>query len=263
MLTVIRDALSPYIRPTPDAETARHIRRALRRLGHAGPSGVPTVASDRIRRLGFVLRHPLSQELVQRYGWPARCPTASAAECEALDRWSAGHALSQHISVERLTALNAALCPGSAGRRGGAAMLRGGNGAILLCSPEAGLANYRLLAARPVQAAPVDRFVDAVVELVCLNNYHLFRDGNGRVSRAVFNHRMRGLGLPQGAYLPLKECFWHSRGGYEIRLRIAELEGGWNPLLTYFADALCVLLPVRRPALAAGFAGRQGMASLG
>jgi hypothetical protein len=78
----------------------------------------------------------------------------------------------------------------------------------------------------------------AVRALALLNNAHPFLDGNGRLGRALFNYCLHESGMPAACYVPLKTLAVVSHGGYEIRLREAELWGCWDGLLSYHCDAI-------------------------
>lgn len=79
----------------------------------------------------------------------------------------------------------------------------------------------------------------AVTALAMILNIHPFVDGNGRVARATFNVFLnRGR---EGAYIPLRAFIDASDGGFEIRLREAEIFGRWTPLLEYFTDVFAMV----------------------
>lgn len=79
----------------------------------------------------------------------------------------------------------------------------------------------------------------AAVQLLALvNNAHAFADGNGRLGRALFNLCLHQAGLPDECFVPLKTLTVVSRGGYEIRLREAELYGRWDGLYAYHCTAV-------------------------
>lgn len=78
----------------------------------------------------------------------------------------------------------------------------------------------------------------ATAALVLLTNAHLFSDGNGRLSRALFNYILHRAGLPVAVYIPVYELALRSRGGFLIRVRQAELRNAWNPLVEYVVNML-------------------------
>jgi hypothetical protein len=80
--------------------------------------------------------------------------------------------------------------------------------------------------------------VRATIAATLLLNAHPFLDGNGRLSRLLFNFVLRQAGMQEWVYIPLYEIARRSNGGYEIALRRAEIFGNWQPLLSYYDAAL-------------------------
>ncbi|MBD8528036.1 Fic family protein [Pseudomarimonas arenosa] len=80
--------------------------------------------------------------------------------------------------------------------------------------------------------------LQATVVHVGILNAHAFEDGNGRLARMVFNAVLRRAGLAAHCYVPIFEAQSHSRGGYEVRLREAEIFGDWNSLIQYFCNLI-------------------------
>lgn len=78
--------------------------------------------------------------------------------------------------------------------------------------------------------------VTAVVAMASLLNIHPFIDGNGRCARVLFNAVLHSNSLFTGSYFPLREFWTRSCGGFEIRLREAEIQGRWVPLFKYFTS---------------------------
>lgn len=83
--------------------------------------------------------------------------------------------------------------------------------------------------------------IGATVVLAALLNMHPFKDGNGRVARMMFNVVCWRAGMPDTLYLPLKEMFLLSKGGFEIRLRQLEINNDWNGLLDYICNVINAL----------------------
>lgn len=79
----------------------------------------------------------------------------------------------------------------------------------------------------------------AIALLANINCIHPFMDGNGRLSRVLFNGVLAHFGmLPPSAYIQIKVIYSLSKFGFELRLRELILRGDWLPLLTYFVAAL-------------------------
>ncbi|WWW36739.1 lanthionine synthetase LanC family protein [Stenotrophomonas rhizophila] len=73
-----------------------------------------------------------------------------------------------------------------------------------------------------------------VVLLASILNVHPLEDGNGRCARAFFNALNARAPNAGGLYLPLRVIIEISEGGFEIRVRDAERNGNWLPLIDYF-----------------------------
>lgn len=86
------------------------------------------------------------------------------------------------------------------------------------------LANYIFESPRPC-------FARGIVASTAFLNLHPFRDGNGRLGRFLLNY-MWGR-LPD-KYIPLSVIHGLSKGGYEIRLRLAQIFNEWNELIDYY-----------------------------
>jgi hypothetical protein len=80
----------------------------------------------------------------------------------------------------------------------------------------------------------------ALVTYVALNNIHPFINGNGRLSRIIFNWIINSC-YPNAFYLPIYEISALSEAGLIIRLRQAELHNNWDPLIKFFSDAVSSL----------------------
>ena len=85
----------------------------------------------------------------------------------------------------------------------------------------------------------VPLLLSAICSLPIITNSHLFTDGNGRLSRAVFNHILRRIGMPSDVYLPVYELMHASKGGFLIRLRQAEIQNDWEPFVLFMTDFVC------------------------
>jgi hypothetical protein len=109
---------------------------------------------------------------------------------------------------------------------------------IRLPGPEhipAQLAKLRRLWSDELEAPAL---LKATIALALTVNCHPFTDGNGRVARVLFNQWLRRGGMPADAYFPFAEIARRSRGGYEIALRIVELQGNWDALANFVLEAV-------------------------
>lgn len=78
-------------------------------------------------------------------------------------------------------------------------------------------------------------FKEVVLIYVLILNSHAFTDGNGRLARIIFNTLLK---RQLKHYLPIYEIKHFSNGGYEIRLRQAEIFNDWMPLFLYFVNSI-------------------------
>jgi hypothetical protein len=82
----------------------------------------------------------------------------------------------------------------------------------------------------------------ATATMTAICNLHPFSDGNGRVSRLIFNALKSQNPTP---YLPLHELGRVSRGGFLIALKLAQYRYEWDALIQYliaataFIDTIC------------------------
>lgn len=211
--------------------------KALHRSAHP-------VAVEDLDCLDFSpLHHELSSYIAQVE--PHRCARYGVSRLEAavLRDWE-GSVEGRQILLADLLALGRLLVAGMELRRHdifGAD--RSGARVIRFCDAKIAVARLteHLESATEVGDAG-QRLAGALFEYVLVNNLHCFKDGNGRLSRVLLNHRLDRL-LGPGAYLPLKEAFLHSRGGYEITLRIVELQRDWTPFVSYMMRLLELLMP--------------------
>jgi len=88
-----------------------------------------------------------------------------------------------------------------------------------------------------ISASSLNPAMKAVFMLVSLLNIHPFEDGNGRCARIWFN-TMLEIGYGGRFMLPLRVFAEMSCGGFEIRMRDAEINGRWQPLVDYLAVVL-------------------------
>ena len=116
-----------------------------------------------------------------------------------------------------------------------------------MVAPELASARLVALIERLGQGGFGDGVKSAAQVLVLINNAHAFTDGNGRLGRALFNYCLHRSGMPHGTYLPLKTISILSQGGYEVRLRQAELQGEWEGVLAYHCAVVELCLRVSAP----------------
>lgn len=76
----------------------------------------------------------------------------------------------------------------------------------------------------------------SMVALVAITALHPFDDGNGRVSRVLFNALLDGVSSKN--YIPIKEIQYASRGGYIIKLRQAWIQKNWNPMAEFLCTSI-------------------------
>lgn len=70
----------------------------------------------------------------------------------------------------------------------------------------------------------------AIVAMVLMTNAHPFVDGNGRLSRLMFQLTLWNYGVSTDFYFPWTVFFRRSKGGILLRVRQAEIHGNWNEL---------------------------------
>ena len=88
--------------------------------------------------------------------------------------------------------------------------------------------------------------IKAIRCMVSILNLHPLHDGNGRIARIVFNYFLRLSGLPKCSYIPIYEFFCFSEGGYEVRLRGAEIYGNWQGFIEYICNILEACYEIHR-----------------
>ena len=88
-----------------------------------------------------------------------------------------------------------------------------------------------------VQAVDRPALFAAAVAFVRLNNIHPLEDGNGRLSRVIFNHLLRKR-HPALGYLPIRDVFTGRDGGLLLALREAHIYGTWRPILQGISELI-------------------------
>lgn len=93
------------------------------------------------------------------------------------------------------------------------------------------------------------RALCAVVAYAGVIHAHPFRDGNGRTARVLFNLLMRQW-FETPHFLPLLDMMVLSESGFLIKLRRALYGGEWEPLASFFVQAIRVSDSLQRNGLA-------------
>jgi len=237
-------ALMPLVPPEPSAELKMRLQGCEIALSALQvcyrPCDQLWANRDKppLRKAVHQLRHRLSPYM--------RMPAlnlrmlGSLEESEALIYQQWRRTLSGPLStpdVQRFIALSTG---GDGGLRTRPVVLRSQDGRTLLPMVKARDAVERLaeLLSRQVNVSPGHGVSAAVQMLALANNAHAFADGNGRLGRALFNFCLHRAGLPEACFIPLKVLTVLSRGGYEVRLREAELYGRWDGLYAYHCTAI-------------------------
>jgi hypothetical protein len=86
----------------------------------------------------------------------------------------------------------------------------------------------------------------AAAAMIAITSLHPFLDGNGRVSRVVFNGLLASTGT-SGSYLPLFEIGLVSNGGWLLALRRAQ-RGDWERLMRYLTAAVDICIDIQQSA---------------
>jgi hypothetical protein len=192
------------------------------------------------------LRHPLSDHFLAlnpRSGAADRS-VAEAAAAADVDRREFESSLGDAVRFEALLQkLNARVVDGHRGFRLNEAGLRPDRRgtAVLFPAPEQVPIQLDRLRHALSLTLPANAPWAAILALAMLTNAHPFADGNGRVSRMIFNLCLRAGAARELPYIPLYELFYRSRGGYEIRLRDAELNSNWDGFCNFMSDVISVV----------------------
>lgn len=218
----ITDKMLPYMAPCLDAID----------LLWADPS------STYVREARSRLRHRLSSHMKITTVDTAQVASAEQNEARVYRWWRS--TLRGPLNVVDLQRFIAASTDGNGVLRTKPVWLRSQDGRTHLPMVAAKVAAQRLgeLPAWLASGALGTGMLRAVRALALLVNAHPFKDGNGRLGRALFNFCLHNSGMPESCFVPLKSLSLFSEGGYEIRLREAELFGRWDGLLSYHCDAI-------------------------
>lgn len=193
--------------------------------GHLLPTAPPADASRSCYEAGALLRHRASLDRARA--------AADAVEMR-----------------EALLALARTLEPTATGPRHRAMRLRARQGyPIPMPAPTAAAEAFDAIAASLAAPPTMHVLARAAWHHVRLLNAHTLPDGNGRLARAVFNLELGWAGMPQTAYVPLYSIMGLARGGFEVRLREAELLDRWLPVTEFLAQAVLAASHAGLPAL--------------
>jgi hypothetical protein len=192
-----------------------------------------------VRQL-HIFRHELSDHF-QHVHISGVSTGRSASEANALRRWQIGEMDLEDCSkfVAALSRLNRILVGRrSAVRSGPIGTDADRNGVSIRFPPTASSKPQLdwLRAGISGQMGKASQLLCAIASLPIVTNSHLFRDGNGRVSRILFNHILQRIGLQPDVYLPIYEIMAASQGGFLIRLRQAEIQSKWEPFISFMLD---------------------------
>jgi Fic/DOC family len=78
----------------------------------------------------------------------------------------------------------------------------------------------------------------AIALQAAILNLHPLHDGNGRVSRALFNCVLWGEHLCPELYIPVYELRRYAPHTFEICLRSAEIQDNWHPITKLYAELI-------------------------
>lgn len=188
--------------------------------------------------------HSLSWAVPVPTAWTPYWSDRTISEMEALSRGR--HSLSQSLRVKDVNAFKQAIVSlGDAGLREpiafrgkawvGTSVSSGGR--VIFPPPEQ--AERRV--AEIVDFLSSHHFPSAVfgatVAKVLFTNSHPLRDGNGRVSRVLFNYVLAG-NIGCAGYVPVKEYMSVCWGALQIAMRTAETRGDWQPILSLMCDII-------------------------
>lgn len=189
-----------------------------------------------------ILRHRLSAYLT-----PTAVPVdlrrslleaACLAECLP-SLCAARQARDSAAMINSMLKLAQLLEPNATGLRSSGMKLRGSNGDIIRM-PSPGSARAAFIS---IGESLADSGGKQTISITCwrhvrILNAHALPDGNGRLARAVFNLELIWAGMSGHSYVPLYSFMVVSNGGFEIRLREAEILGRWGPITRFLATCL-------------------------
>lgn len=236
-------AIAP-VKPSPGVEALLRAANGLVKdmIGCPAPAlpQHPFQPGSRLADAVSRLRHPLSELILQGPSVSQRLIGAQAEEQSLYQVWAKTTGSELEMSdVQRFVSLSTG---GDGSFRRGRAWLRSRDGRIRTQLGDAGEAIDRLQCLLEVLRGGGlgEGVLQAVRALVLVNNAHPFPDGNGRLGRALFNYYLHLSGMCRDCFIPLKWLSVLARGGYEIRLREAELFGRWDGIISYHCSAIAI-----------------------
>lgn len=241
-------ALEPPALAQPDAVHCQRAERYLHRLPRLREAqarlGDGRAGDGAALETMLALRHPLCARMAPPADWGSddRSHAEFASFAQALPRYLAF--ASRHDAaamLELLVAIDAGAARGAVRRTG--MSLEGVSASAMIRFEGADAAGQRLawIAATLAAARPgLPGIAFACWAYVLLLNAHPFSDGNGRVARILFNLELARMGMPAGSYLPIFLAMRRSAGGYEIKLREAEIQARWRGIVRFMCDAILI-----------------------
>lgn len=192
------------------------------------------------------LYDPLSNDFIARHGevlWKPRSNVEASVLDRFIERRSTRQAEVPNGMMADLVFANSELTNGKAAvRRNTMLTNKDTEGcAVEFPSPKTFHAQIELIDRLDQQFDRRRGVYTAAVAMIIITNAHGFTDGNGRLSRMIFNYFLRRGGLPQTAYIPVHELASCSRGGFLLAVRRVEIQGNWTLYFQYILELLQVV----------------------
>lgn len=188
--------------------------------------------------------HPLGEHAIARNGRPELRAGTTAAETQAAMRHSRAIRRTMLEGDVRafgngLRAMAADVGVREAAIRIGPSAIQpdGGGVSIEFAAPQQIPARLEAMAAF-YRDPTVSTAFKAIALQAALLNLHPLRDGNGRVSRALFNCVLWGDHVGPTLYAPIYDLRDHAPYTFEICLRSAEIQDNWRPLAELYAELI-------------------------
>ncbi len=188
--------------------------------------------------------HPLGVHAIARNGRPDLREGTSAAETHAAVRCV--HRLRQSLHDGDAKAIGGALralateigVRDAAIRSGPSAIQPDGGGVMIEFAAPQHIAPRLDAMAAFYRDPSVPNSFKAIALQAALLNLHPLRDGNGRVSRALFNCVLWGDHVGPALYVPIYDLREHAPYTFEICLRSAEIQDNWQPIAGLYAELI-------------------------